>query len=58
MIQKSKNLLNEKNVEITKRTHAFKDYASSYDVETLKSFDPELKLKYTKYAIKNKLKRY
>ena len=45
-------------MEITKRTHAFKDYASSYDVETLKSFDPELKLKYTKYAIKNKLKRY
>ena len=30
---KNKNFLNGKNVKITKRAHAFKGYASSYNVE-------------------------
>ena len=37
-----------------KRPHAFKDYASSYNVEILNSFNPELQLKDTKSPIKNK----
>ena len=47
--------LNEKNVKITKRAHAFKGYASTYNVKILNSFKPELKFKDTKSAIKNKL---
>ena len=46
--------MNEKNVKITKRSHAFKRYASSY-VEILNSFNPELQLKDTESATKNKL---
>ena len=34
--------LDEKNAKITKRSHAFKDYASSYNVDILNSFVPEL----------------
>ena len=41
----SENFLNKKNVKITKRAHAFKDYASSYNVDILNSFNPELQLK-------------
>ena len=33
---------NKKNVNIIKRAHAFKGYASSYNVKILNSFDPEL----------------
>ena len=58
MIQKSENFLNKKTEKITKRAHTFKGYASSYNVEVLNSFDPELQLKYTESAIKNKLKKY
>ena len=46
--------MNEKNVKITKRALAFKGYASSYNVEIL-NFFPELQLKDTESAIKNKL---
>ena len=45
--------MNEKNIKITKRQHAFKGYASSYNVEILNSFNPELKRKDTE--IKNTL---
>ena len=34
---------------------AFKVYASSYNVEILNSFNPELQIKDTKSAIRNKL---
>ena len=54
MIQKSKIFLNEKNVKVTKRAHAFKGYASSHNVEILNSVNPELQLKDTESAIKNK----
>ena len=40
-----------------KRVHAFKGYASSYNVDILNSFNPELQLKGTESAIKNKLKK-
>ena len=49
--------MNEKNVKITKRAHAFKGYASSYNVEILNSFNPKLQLKDIESAIKNKLKK-
>ena len=53
--KKSKNFLNEKKVKITKWTHAFKSYVSTYDVETLNSSNPEIQLKHTESAIKSKL---
>ena len=42
VIQRSENLLNEKNVKIAKREHAFKGYASTYNNGILNSFNPEL----------------
>ena len=49
--------MNEKNVKTTKRTHAFKCYASSYNVGFLNSFNSRLQPKDTESAIKNKLKK-
>ena len=40
---------------MTKRTHAFKSSASTYNVEILNSFNPELQIKDTESAIKSKL---
>ena len=55
MIQnKSENYLNEKNVKITKREHAFKAYPSTCNVEILNSFNPEIQLKDTESALKSK----
>ena len=42
-------------LKITKQSHAFKGYASSYNVKTLNSFNSELQLKDTKPTIKKKL---
>ena len=48
MIQeKRKNFLNEKNVKITEWEHAFKGYASTYDIDVLNLFNTELQLKDT-----------
>ena len=47
--------MNEKNIKITKREHAFKGYASTYNVEILNSFNPELQLKNFMSTIKSKL---
>ena len=47
--------MNEKNIKIAKREHAVKGYASTYNVETLNSLNPELQLKDIESAIKNKL---
>ena len=55
MIQKSGNFLNEKTVNITKGDHAFKDFASTYNVEILNSFEAELQLKDTESAFKSML---
>ena len=51
--KKSENILNKKNVKVTKRAYTFKGYASSYNVEILYSFNPKLQLKDTVSAIKN-----
>ena len=53
--KKRKKFLNEKNVKITKQAHAFKGFASNYNVEILNSFNPELQLIDTESAIKSKL---
>ena len=47
--------MDEKKVKITKQSHACKGYASTYSVRILNSFNPELQLKDTESAIKNKL---
>ena len=44
------------NVKIIKLLHAYKGYASTYTVDILNSFNPELRLKDTESIIKNKLK--
>ena len=55
-LKKIEKFLNEKNVKITKWTHAFKGYASSYNVEISNSFNPVIQLKDTESAIKNQIK--
>ena len=40
-------------MRITKREHAFKGYANTYNDEILTSFNPELQLKDTESAIKS-----
>ena len=40
--KKIKNILNEKNIKIAKQEHGFKGYASTYTVDILNSFNPEL----------------
>ena len=47
--------MNEKDVKIAKRKYALEGYASTYNVEILNSFKPELQLKDTESAIKSKL---
>ena len=42
-------------MKITKRAHAFKGFAGSYNVEILNSFNLELQLRGTESAIKSKL---
>ena len=44
-----------KYAKITKRSHVFKGYASSCNVEVLISFNPELQLNDTESVITNKL---
>ena len=44
-----------KKIKTTKRENAFKGYASTYNVENLNSFNPELQLTNTESAIKSKL---
>ena len=53
--KKSENFLNEENVKITKQEHALKGFASTYNVEILNSFNPELQLKDTESTINSKL---
>ena len=42
-------------MKITKREHAFKGYARTYNDEILNSFNPKLQLKDTESAIKSNL---
>ena len=46
---------NEKNAKLTKRSHAYKGYASSYNIDNLNSFNPELQLTDTESAIRKNL---
>ena len=50
--KKKEKFLKEKNVKITKQEHAFKGYASSYNIDILNSFISKLHLQ---YGIKSKL---
>ena len=52
--KKTENFLNKKYVKIAKREHAFKSFASTYNTETLNSFNPESQLKDAESAIKCK----
>ena len=49
--------MNKKTVKITKGAHDFNGHASSYNVEILNSFNPDLQIKDNEPAIKNKLKK-
>ena len=49
--------MNEKNVKIKKQAYGFTGFASSYTVEISNFFNPELQLKDTESAIKNKTKK-
>ena len=51
MIQKKVKLFKRKYVKITKRAHAVKGFASSYNVEILTFLSSELQLKDTEFAI-------
>ena len=50
-----KMFLTKKIYKIAKREHAFKGYASTYNVEILNSFNSEIQLKDTQSTIKSKL---
>ena len=52
VIQKSDHFLNEKSIKIKKGEHAFKEYASTYNVQILNSFNPELQLKILNLQLK------
>ena len=47
--------MNKKYIKVTKREHAFKYHASTFNVKTLNSFISKLQLKDTESAIKSKL---
>ena len=49
--------MNKKTAKIAKLAHAFNGYASSYNVEILNPFNPDLQPKDNEPAIKNKLKK-
>ena len=53
--KKCENFFNEKNIKIKKREHAFKSYASAYNVEILNFFNPKLQIKNAGSAIRSKL---
>ena len=54
-MEKSEIFLYKKTIKITKREHAFKGFASTYNVEILNSFNSEVQLKDAASAIKSKL---
>ena len=47
----------QNNIKVTKKEHAFKGLARTYNVEISSYFNPELQLKDTESAIKNKLQK-
>ena len=57
MKHKKGKFLEQKTIKTTKREHASKGFASTYNVDILNSFNPELQLRDTESAVKNKLKK-
>ena len=57
MKQKESKIFWTKKKKITNREHVLKCFASTYNVEVLNSFNPELQLKDTESTIKSKLKK-
>ena len=55
LYKKSEQVLDEKNAKIAKWSRAWKGYASTSGFKILNSFNHELQLKDTEYAIRNKL---
>ena len=55
MIQNKWKIFKQKNIRLAKQKHAFKGFSSTYNVEILNSFNPELQLKDTESSIKSKL---
>ena len=47
--------MKKRNIKTAKQEHSFKDYASTYNVETLNSLNSELQLKDTESAFKSKV---
>ena len=52
--EKRENVFDKK-CKIAKRSHSYKRYASTCNVEILNSFHPELQVKHTEFAIENEL---
>ena len=52
---KTENILNKKNVKITKQSYACRGNASTFNVEILNYFNPELQLKGIEIVNRNKL---
>ena len=55
MKQKSEKSLDEKKTKIMKRSHTYKNYASTFCVKILNSLNPKLQLKDVEYAITNRI---
>ena len=56
--KKFENFLSQKNVKIAKRAHAFKGYASTYNVKILNSINTELHLRILNLRLKRNQKKY
>ena len=52
--EKRENVFDKK-CKLAKRSHSYKRYASTCNVEILNSFHPELQVKHTEFAIENEL---
>ena len=57
MTQKSELFLNKKIIKLTENM-LFNGFTSNYNTGILTFFNPELQLKDTEFAMKNKLKKY
>ena len=57
MTQKSELFLNKKIIKLTENM-LFNGFTSNYNAGILTFFNPELQLKDTEFAMKNKLRKY
>ena len=49
------SFLSKKNAKITKRSHSYKGYPSSHNIDILNSFNPELQREENVSSVRNKL---